>query len=61
MQVLPEKHVVCVPEQPGAEVGVCGVLVTNHPDRITAGARVTVTLHQVPGIDPLVIEVELTR
>lgn len=58
MQVQPEKHVVCVPEQPGAEVGVCGVIVTNHPDQITAGALVTVTIHQVTGIDPLIIEVE---
>lgn len=32
MQVQPGKHVVCVPEHPGAEVGVCGVIVTKHPD-----------------------------
>lgn len=60
MQVQPDKHVVCVPERPGAEVGVCGVLVTDHPDQITAGAHVRVTLHQVRGVDPLVIEVEPT-
>ena len=58
MQVQPEKHVVCVPEHPGADVGLCGVIVTRHPEKIIAGAHVTVTVHQVRGIDPLLIEVE---